>query len=667
MSDALAAFRPARPLVLAAMLGVSLAMVGCEDPKAKQAQVIRDAAALVDRLTAAGQQVDPTVSGRTKALNEIISTVQPLAAEKGGPMAGPASSIIARAKGTLAEMAALEAVEAEQQALRVIAGVRSALDVYTRNAAAGASGAGDAAKDTASLEARRQTLQGELAALTAEANRLNEEVNKREKEAERLLGQAKTKREEAAGVRAAASKLSAQEQLESLKRSTATVREADELDRQASFLRAEAAALQPEISLTQQRIEGTRKGIEGVEAAVKSIREREVASKATSAASREAAGKAAADIAQGLEALNTLRAGAVTQKVDAAKRQFSEAIAAAKAAGPLANKVSLASLEHGLADVLVRRARGLAAQEEVLNLLAAATPALPTAADLKKAAADAGAARTAALDEAKAALEAAEQAYAAGGGGGDLQTQLEKVAASLKAIREGDYSGTKPSAAPAAGGAASAGGGGTTAAAAESAVVAEVRAAARAYLEASVNGDNAAVNAMSKFADDSERRISEVSVSLMKAVFRLNGACKAKFGKSLAQVANGAAGPLQQLVDVSELSGDWADKFTITMKGDQAAELRLAEMQGADMDAVKEGGKWLFMGTAEMRQQMATAAPMMMPMLKAMSGAIEAVAADVESGKITEASAVMAAIQAKVMQGMGGPGGMGGMGGPGGG
>lgn len=667
MSDALVAFRSARPLVLAAMLGVSLSMVGCEDPKAKQAQVIRDAAALVDRLTAAGQQVDPTVSGRTKALNEIISTVQPLAAEKGGPMSGPASSIIARAKGTLAEMAALEAVEAEQQALRVVASLRSALDVYTRNAAAGASGSGDAAKDVASLEARRQTLQDEMAKLTADVNQLFSEVNIRETEAERLLGQAKTKREEAAGARAAASKLSAQEQLESLKRSMATVREADELDRQASFLRAEAAALQPDISLRQQRIDGTRKGIEGVEAAVKSIREREAASKATSAASREAAGKAAADIAQGLEALNTLRAGAVTQKVDAAKRQFTEAIAAAKAAGPLANKVSLASLEHGLAEVLVRRARGLAAQEEVLNLLASATPALPTAADLKKAATDTAAAKASALDEAKAALEAAEQAYAAGGGGGDLQTQLEKVAASLKAIREGDYSGTKPSAAPAAGGAASAGGGGTTAAAADSAAVGEIRTALRTYLEASLRGDAAAVASMSKFNSDVERQLNDVSVPLVKSLSKLNEACKAKLGKSVAEVTAGVAGPMADTMAVAGVTADWADQVTVTMKGDSAAQIRMPGVNNADWDAVKEGGKWLFMGTEESRQQLAASAPMMMPMLKALPAAIDAITADIEAGKLTDGAAIMAALQAKIMQGMGGPGGMGGMGGPGGG
>jgi hypothetical protein len=260
-------------------------------------------------------------------------------------------------------------------------------------------------------------------------------------------------------------------------------------------------------------------------------------------------------------------------------------------------------------------------------------PTLPQAAKYGEAAAKYRGFQTEALKEAASAFEAAKTAFEGARVAGPSKERLEQLGALIEKARKvtSDEStdvatefGLTPRAPKYAAEQQEAGEGATDAA---------LTKAIEGLIEASKNdGDWTA-----------HIKGPESIVNLLKSTQRVEKALKSKFNVGMEQ----AMGPMARgSIDFAAFDASTA---TIAMNGADAANVTF---EGAPMPMkfVKDGGAWKLDIMATMGPQ----AQMMGMMAGAMTGAMDAIAADIESGAIADVQEVGAALQSKMMEMMGG-------------
>lgn len=591
----------ARPLAASVLLAVAGLLVAC-DSRDEAAAAIREASVKIQSLTAGGQHIAVTPQERKARFDEVLRTVQPLTSSQSKATAFAASTLAARAKSGLADLDALEGLDAEAAAAREAVAARAALDQYLA-ASAGAVGlAYDPAADLAALDARRAELEKELAAAAAQARQARDAVQALQARAADLLAQAQARRSESAQIRAGADGGGGGSQVQALQRleqATVVSRAADALDQQASMVQAEVRVTEPLAAQQQALVDSLQRQRDRVDAEKDRVR---TLAKTLADQAAQARALAAASGAQAEEALarwTTARAAAVA-KWEAAAKGYEAAAGSARTAAGTGGDVASARLAQAgylqaLGDAQAALARLAASEAALLRSMAAASPALPGAAAHQSAGADAAArltaAATAAVEAYGQAKELLEQAAGAPRVSDDTKAKLDAIGKSLAAVSEQltAAAGIKPAekapeAAPAP---APAPESAPAPAADNAAVEAEVRAFLARLDAASKAGDAAALASMIH-ASDAEKPLADAVVALAAAQGKLDQACVAKLGQGAAQLAPSLA-PFD-----SPVSADSA-ALTITVDSAEAATVAAAGgPAGSNFKLRKVGGNWGF-------------------------------------------------------------------------
>lgn len=434
-------------------------------------------------------------------------------------------------------------------------------------------------------------------------------------------------------------------------------RQADRLRQEAQLVEADATQLRsqlPELQLAIAQIDSQKKGIAQTKA---DFAEKMAFNAAQVTRSNADAAQVVSAIEEEIADLKKAREGAWTTANDARLSLLRQSLGTAQKANadaPLQSKLAVGSVQQAIGDVHLSRATEAKAFEQLMVMLASSNPALPKANDYKNEADNAAKAREEFANAAKEAYEAAKSAYASAPVKGskdsaDVKARLEKVGTSLDAVIQALMSGSNaslkefgftdapvaPIAAPSTDAPAPA-----KEVPAASTVPADLLAAVDAIIAATKAGDSDKLAAMTNATTPAAQQFVAMTNSLKK----LDDACKAKFGKAFSESMKGMG---MQMPDLG--SAGSAKDLTFKVAGDKAT----TQIGPVSIGFAKDGADWK-LDMDGMASQMA-ANPMFGPMLPKLGPAIEAVAADVESGKVPSIQAVQPMLMAKLMPGAGVP------------
>lgn len=432
-------------------------------------------------------------------------------------------------------------------------------------------------------------------------------------------------------------------------------RQADRLRQDAQLVDADATQLRsqlPELQLAVAQIESQKKGIVQTKA---DFAEKMAFNAAQATKSNADAAKVAAAIEEEVADLKKAREGAWTTANDGRLSLLRQALGTAQKAStdaPLQSKLTVGSIQQAIGDVHLSQAVESRTYGQLMQMLATSNPALPKANDYKVEAENAAKARDDAATAAKEAYEAAKAAYATAPVRGskesaDVKARLEKLGASLDAVIQALSSGSNASLkefgfsdapmisvpkseAPA--------DKEPPVAAAAAAVPPELVALIEAYVAADTAGDAEKITSLTKATTPAAQQVLAMQASLAK----LDAACKAKFDAKFSDTAKSMGMPMGL-----NLEGIDAGSLKIQVDGDNAS----TKVGPITIGFVKDGSDWKVDGDGLAAQF--TSNPMMAAALPKLGPALEAAAADVESGKIASMQMLMPQLMSKLAPGGG--------------
>lgn len=440
------------------------------------------------------------------------------------------------------------------------------------------------------------------------------------------------------------------------------VQAANKAKREADALKLDAGKVEAQLDVTTPLARELRLFVDQSVNQAKSLDDRAAelnAKKANSirlaATAREEAAKSKDEIKKLAGELASMRSDDVQKAADAALGTLSQAIKAAQSAStdtPGGAKLALGTAKQKTGDVYATLARGNQSYASLLKQLAKAEPKLPDSADY-------AAKAEAAAKDAEDAMTKARSAYGEAGSAfngvqvtGDVKQRLQALGAKLQAMSKSAEEQAADTAAAAAAQAQAnptpAAPSGETVATPASTVDPKILATLDAYF-AAVKAEKwddipPLVNATSPQTKDNVRS----AMGLMVAFSKLESAAKAKFGTGFAAMAMAQPGGGMDLEKIKALT---SKDMKVTVEGENASAAN--DALPMPMKLKKVADAWLLdMPEADN--------PMIAQMAPAMTKALEEVAADIASGKITDMQAAQMALQQKIMGGMKPPGGPGG-------
>ncbi|VAX41783.1 hypothetical protein MNBD_PLANCTO03-313, partial [hydrothermal vent metagenome] len=616
-------------------------------------------------------------------------------------VAADAAVLVSAAQRGLGLHEAGKAADLQRLALSRLPGIRAELEAWKmHNAAAEAAASYDPAPEFARIDdgVRDRQEQAELAraskaVIDREIAGLLESVASRMAEASDLRGQAGALQLQIPGV-SATEGLALTEQIRVL------TRKADGLEFEAREIKTQADRKTADLHATEVEIAKLESQIELFAKSRTAVQTRQTAAQQRAARARGDAQKAANMIAMlvdtadsavppalaevmavnesslelsaeelfgsGPAAITPFLAAVVTPTIESAARQFTTAASTAKRASSArrgASQIAVGEAKQSLGDIRWMQAGGLDAYAQMMEELASAHPALPSAAEY---ASRAQTARVESVEAKQAAFEAfqdAKSAYEGSGAKGDVKDRLEEVGARLNDIskivgegvmdaealdaleepepileEEADFD--EPMAEePAEGG---------------NDPEAELRATIQQVLDAAEAGDYDAVVGFLHPASDADVGFIEATGTMLRAVGRLDGATRTTFGESFTSWMENNPDPmLGQMGNMgSGALGFDLDSLDLRVQGDEAVALSpMPNMP--DTKFAKIDGRWKQVIDTQALladNPMAGAAlEMMQALIPAISSAYAELVESVEAGDLDSNAAVAEAFKAKLM------------------
>ena len=686
--------RAGRVAALVACAGM-LWLGGCgQDPNE---QTLSDASIKLASLNA-GKGTPLPEKTATAGFREVIEQLQPLA-NGDGPIAADAAVLVSAAQRGLGLHEMGKAADLQRLALSRLPAIRAELEAWKmHNAAAAAAASYDPAPEFARIDdgVRDRQEQAERArAAKADIDReiagLLESVASRMAEASDLRGQAGALQLQIPG-------LSATEGLALTEQIRVLTRKADALEFAARELKTQADHKTADLHATEVEIAKLESQIALFAKSRTAVQTRQAAAQQRAAEARGDAQKAAGMIAMlvdtadsavppalaevmaanesslelspeelfgsGPAAITPFLAAVVTPTIESTARQFTTAASTAKRASSgrrEASQIALGEAKQSLGDIRWLQAGGLDAYAQMMEELAAAHPALPSAAEY---ASRAQAARAESVEAKQAAFEAfqdAKRAYEGSGAKGEVKDRLEEVGTRLNEIskvvgegvmdaeamgaleepileEEADFEEPRAEEPLAAG----------------DGPEAELRATIQRVIEAAEAGDYDAVIDFLHPASDADVSFIEMTGMMLRAMGRLDSATRTTFGEPFtAWMENNPDPMLGQLGNMGGGAlGFELEDLDLRVQGDEAVALSpIPNMP--DTKFAKVDGQWKQVIDTQALladNPMAGAAlEMMQSMIPAMASSFEELAASVEAGDLDNNAAVAEAFKAKLM------------------
>ncbi len=667
-----------RTLLLAAGCIGFLWLPGCGRDADEQS--VSDASILLTAMNSGSGTPTPEAVAN-KTYNEVISSLQALA-NGDGPFAADAAVLVAEAQHGLAVQATERAADLLQQAQLSQSGIRAQLRSWQmHNAAAEAAASYDPAPEIAELDRGTRERQDQAEAARAHKAEIEAEIAG-------LLGQVTDRMSQSAELRSRAgtlrleiARVSETEGLRLTEQIRVLSRQADALEFEARQLKVQADRLNLDLHAAEVEIDKFTRQIELLGQSRAAVQTRATAAQEHAARARADAQRAAAEIAAKLDtdetALTPFMESQVAETVQEAVRGFTTAAATARkgvSTRKSSAQLTIGQARQNLADMQWTHALGLDSYAQLLEELAAATPALPAAAEY---ASRARAARQQAADARQAAFDgyqAAKSAYNSAGAKGSARDGLNAVGERLDRISqvvgkglvdadmldsltppETDADDTPPPPPARDRDAAGSPDAGDPAA--------QLRAALSDTMQSILDGRSADAFEFLAPAGDTEAAMLAAMKPMLEASDRLDRATQASFGERFSawsandpqmQAAAGMSpsfGPTP--ADIRDIDIDTLD---IRVQGDEAI-LLTGNSDMPQLNFRRESGEWKLVFDLSMlgAQLPAGTDPnamlgQMTPMFGGITGLIEETAAKVESGELKSNQAVAATIQAQMMQ-----------------
>jgi uncharacterized protein YoxC len=565
-----------------------------------------------------------------------VSTEAAKAIEGDSGTKAAGSMIGAQANLSLAELALSNVVELERQSAEKRLEIRRHASVWTdRGASAAVAGAFNPSEVIAKLQAEKTAKQSEIAALQTAKAQLDARLTQLRAQAKAKLDQASSGLADYEAKRGDIAKLSATDAARVLESTQSIKKQSDLMRLEGERILAQVSVLEPDATAKGLEIQQRQNQIASVDTAIVELNTRASLAQADASAARADQQKAGEAIAAGATELRDFREGKLKDAIDSARKTINAAITTIKGAAsdPSAGgKLVLARAQQTLGDLSFTHAQTLSQYGQLMSHLATVSPALAEASryadDAKKSQDDA----KEAIEAATKAYEAAQSAYESTPVKGEVKERLKKVGENLGKV-----------AAMAAGVGADAG----------AALPEDIKAFAGTLIAAAKAGDSGAMLSAVHASTPEMTQVIGALTEGMKPAKRLSDACKAKFGQTLEEAAQGMGGGMKMQIGPSEdgFKNAELDSLTAKIDGDKAT---LMDGDKKLADLIKVDGAWKI--DAPELAAMVPQVQAMLPMLSAMSSQMDAVATDVEAGKFTSIQEVLGEIAKR----MGAPAGMGG-------
>lgn len=625
--------------------GLVLLAGGC-DQRTEAGKAVEHSSRQLEVLNAAGSTPAPEAV-RQKSYTEVVATAGGTKGGTDGEQAA-AKMIVASAQRGLSEAPAAMAVEAEGT-LRAMMNLTqvSLANWSSANAWADAAAGFDISTQLADIAASKAEREKEIAADTKRRGELQKQIADLRSLAKAKLEQADAKQGEYVTQMATISQLSAVQATPIVEAANSVKREGDKLRLEGLKISAQADQIEPvlaEVAAQAAKATKQRADLDDIE---KSLNERLAASRKEATDMKALAQNAASEIDKGVADIESLRAGEFASQygksIDALKKGLAAAKDAQKDGGPSA-KLSVALAQVDMAESLWGKAQSVAAFAGLLDSLAHAAHPLPNAnayATKLEAAQKEFAELTTQAGEAFDAAQTAIQGVRVQDKGATerldkLKELLENAGKYLKGEEKDlaaafQLQGRKAAAAV---------GGGDSATQATSSDEGMIRAAFTNYLSATKSGNLTVLAATMDL--DSPAATANPGVALTKAMAKADGACRAKFQKSLTDVLSAlpGVGPMVSQATTAQaamLAGVDPAKAEVQIIGNSA------RVSGGGLPVtvllVKSGERWLVDAAGSVPPEQAKQMAKMGPFLKGFAGAIDTWADEIISGNYADASA----------------------------
>lgn len=638
-------------LIVAAGACVTLATLlgGCERTT-PTGRAVHAATARMHGSIGSGSYLSPTPQQK-KEFEAILKLLEPVADSGSDAENAAASLILAQSRLGLAGEPASAAIDLEKQALNLVTTSRAHLSEFLGRSSLAASAE---QYDPGALLAETEK------AITAKTQLISEQENRKagiDRRVADLMTQAQQKyaagraeHDAYATLRQNAGRLTAIQALPQIEQANARRRAGDSLIADGGRLEAEAEQVAPEAINVQLGIDQVKSELAKLRAVQTSLGARLAQSKQDAAGARTEASAAAATLTTTTDELGTLRSGPLAAEHEKTLKLLGSALSAAQKAqkdsATPQPRLLVGDVQFALGNQHWARAQGLRSYAGLLSDLSGEKPALPNRASYAAALEQARNDHKAALDEASKAYEAAKTAYEGANARGEAKERLQQLGEAIGKVsratagdqidlaaefrlrsRASENSGTAVERGDAA------------------ASPGSPQAMFAAMADAVKRGDLAKAITYVHPENDVARAVLDGVGKIVKPLGRFDAALKSKFGKSIMDLAGaqgalpgmGGGNPLDQLNNF--------DPSTITVR-EEGADRAVVTMPNSPepTNLVKIGGQWKISLNIPDNPMI----PMLLPMADGMAKAFNEVAADVESGAISNIDAAMAALQQKM-------------------
>lgn len=618
---------------LVALTGLALA--GCDRKDA----TLDALGATAVKLRAAGGAGEAS----RKTFSEVTTSVAEIA--RNGERSGTSASLmIAVSQLGLSDAELQKYLASEAQSLSLADQVRSALSQYlSMHEAAKGADAFSIAGEMGRINTERAKDREALEHAKAEKSNVEKEITTLTGDSKARLEAAHAKLVDAAKLTENLAKLSAADGAVALQQAY-DIKVKAESDRKAGLeLQAKADMLQPVMDEWTLKITQYENLLQNLTDSEKSLQDQERLAKQTAADARTDAGKAGDRVADLVRQMQELRSGPLDEAATKALATLKKAIDATREMSKPAGNPGQAALLAGTAQQAIgeiqwSRSSGAGAYAMTLKALAETKPALPASADYAAKADAATKAQTETSDAAKAAFEEAQRGFEKaasannGPGAAAAREQLKALATRYKKL---------------------AGKAGDTAADAAAAAPAEPAPAPAAAAPAGGS------------YDPDLRKALEADIAAAKGMKNLDDAMKAKYGKTMEELAASMPGGgqmmggMQQSKDAAAaLAAVTVEALQVTVNGDSAT---IAIPGSTSLTAKKIGGAWVVVqpGMEAMLSQPAMASQVgaMQTVLSSIGKIADELAGEIKAGKHATPDDAMKAFMGKMMQAMQGMGG----------
>lgn len=688
--------RAARIAALIACAG-SLWLTGCGRDPGEEA--LSDASIKLASLNA-GRGTPLPEKTASAGFREVIDDLSPFTSGDGA-VAADASILVSAAQRGLGLREAGKAADLQRLALSRLPGIRAQLEAWKlHNAAAEAAAGYDPAPEFARIDEGVRDRQNKAEQAQATKDTIDREIAG-------LLESVATRMAEASGYRAQAGSLqlqipgvSATEGLRLTEDIRVLTRKADALEFAAREIKTQADRKTIDLKTTEVEIAKLGSQIALLAQSRSAVKTRQAAAQQRAAKARGDAQIAAGMIAslvdtatgavppglaevvadnqnaleltpeqlfgEGPAALTPYLSETVTPVIESAARQLETAASTARSASSTrrdSSQIALGEAKQSLGEVRWSQARGLDAYAQIMEELAAASPALPAAAEYASRAQTARADSVEAKQAAFEAFQDAKKAYEGSGAKGEAKDRLEQVGIKLNAISkvvgegvmdadamgaleepepiiEDEAQPDEPTA--------------TDEPVAADDPEAELRATIQAVLDAADAGDYDLVVNFMHPVSDADIGFIDATGNMLRAVGALDLATQAAFGESFSTWAENNPDPM--LSQLGNMGGDALgfelDSLDLRVQGDQA--VALSQMPNVpDTKFARIDGQWkqvIDMQAMTADNPMAAAAmEVMQSLIPAMTSLYAELATSVETGDLDSNAAVGNALKTKLI------------------